>query len=37
MSFSSLARKPVPKEILVDLARLEHEYYQRRPDLGDHN
>ncbi len=30
---SPLAGKPVPKEMLVDLARLEREYYQRRPDV----
>jgi phosphoglucomutase len=32
---SPLAGKPAPKEILVDLARLEREYYERRPDAGD--
>jgi len=37
MAISPLAGKPAPKEILVDLARLEQEYYQRRPDLGDPN
>jgi phosphoglucomutase len=30
-----LAGKPAPKEMLVDLARLEREYYERRPDLDD--
>jgi phosphoglucomutase len=34
---SPLAGKPAPKEILVDLARLEYEYYARRPDLADPN
>src|SRR5450432_4384636 len=34
---SPLAGKPAPKEILVDLARLEQEYYERRPDLADPN
>jgi phosphoglucomutase len=32
---SSLAGQPAPKEMLVDLARLEREYFERRPDLGD--
>ena len=32
---SPLADKPAPKEMLVDLARLEREYDQRRPDLAD--
>jgi phosphoglucomutase len=35
MAFSPLAGKPAPKEILVDLARLEREYFERRPDTGD--
>src|SRR3989442_12008517 len=37
MAISPLAGKPAPKEMLVDLARLEQEYYERRPDLGDRN
>jgi len=36
-AISPLAGKPAPKEMLVDLARLEREYYQRRPDLSDPN
>jgi len=36
-SVSPLAGKPAPKELLVDLARLEKEYYERRPDLDDPN
>jgi phosphoglucomutase len=36
-SISPLAGKPAPKEMLVDLAKLEREYYQRRPDLSDPN
>jgi len=32
---SPLAGKPAPKEMLVDPARLEREYYTRRPDPGD--
>ena len=35
MAVSSLAGKPAPKELLVDLARLEREYYDRRPDPAD--
>ncbi len=34
---SQLAGKPAPKEILVDVAQLEREYYERRPDLSDPN
>ncbi len=37
MAISPLAGKPAPKALLVDLARLEREYYQRRPDVGDPN
>ncbi len=37
MAISPLAGKPAPKEMLVDLAKLEREYFQRRPDLGDPN
>jgi phosphoglucomutase len=34
---SPLAGHPAPKELLVDLARLEREYYTHRPDLDDPN
>src|SRR6266480_4848854 len=34
---SALAGRPAPKELLVDLARLEREYFERRPDLSDPN
>jgi phosphoglucomutase len=34
---SPLAGKPAPKELLVDVARLEKEYFERRPDLDDPN
>src|ERR1700688_2307825 len=34
---SPLAGKPAPKEMLVDVAQLEREYFERRPDLGDPN
>jgi phosphoglucomutase len=37
MTISPLAGKPAPKEMLVDLSRLEHEYFERRPDLDDPN
>ncbi len=37
MGISPLAGKPAPKEMLVDVARLEGEYYDRKPDLGDPN
>ena len=32
-AISPLAGKPAPKEMLVDLARLEREYFERRPDV----
>src|SRR5499427_4793317 len=37
MALSPLAGKPAPKEMLVDLAKLEREYYERRPDVADPN
>ena len=37
MTISDLAGKPAPKGILVDPARLEREYYARKPDTGDPN
>jgi len=37
MAISPLAGKPAPKEMLVDVARLEREYHDRKPDLGDPN
>src|SRR5438067_1460900 len=36
-AISSLAGKPAPSSMLVDLARLEREYYERKPDLDDPN
>jgi phosphoglucomutase len=36
-TISPLAGRPAPKEMLVDLARLEREYFARRPDVGDPN
>ncbi len=35
MTISPLAGEPAPEEMLVDLARLEREYFERRPDLDD--
>jgi len=32
---SPLAGKPAPKELLVDVARLERDYFERHPDLAD--
>jgi phosphoglucomutase len=37
MAISPLAGKPAPKELLVDLTRLEREYFDRKPDFGDRN
>jgi phosphoglucomutase len=37
MPISPLAGKPAPKELLVDPSQLEHEYHERRPDLGNPN
>jgi hypothetical protein len=35
MGISPLAGKPAPEDMLVDLSRLEKEYFERRPDLDD--
>jgi phosphoglucomutase len=35
MALSPLAGKPSPKELLIDPAQLEREYYQRKPDPAD--
>jgi phosphoglucomutase len=37
MAISPLAGKPAPKELIVDLNRLEQDYYNRRPELADPN
>ena len=34
---SPLAGKPAPKDVLVDLSRLENDYYERRPNVDDPN
>jgi len=36
-SISPLAGKPAPKDMLVDVAQLEREYFERRPDLQNPN
>src|SRR5215831_13335646 len=35
MGISPLAGKPAPRGVLVDLARLEREYYAHKPDPGN--
>ena len=37
MAISPYAGQPALRELLVDLIRLEREYYERRPDLADLN
>jgi phosphoglucomutase len=37
MTISTLAGKPAPTDLLVDVALLEREYYERRPDVSDPN
>src|SRR5580693_4779643 len=32
---SPLAGKPAPKEMLIDVAQLERDYFERRPDMDD--
>jgi phosphoglucomutase len=36
-AISPLAGKPAPKEMLIDVARLEKEYFDRKPDIQDPN
>ncbi len=36
-TMSPLAGKPAPKEMLVDVGRLERDYFDRHPDLHDPN
>jgi phosphoglucomutase len=36
-ALSALAGKPAPKEMLIDVARLEKEYFERKPDVSDSN
>jgi len=37
MAIHPLAGKPAPKELLIDPARLERDYYERKPDVADTN
>jgi phosphoglucomutase len=37
MALSPLAGKPAPKDLLIDVAKLEREYHERKPDLADSN
>src|SRR4051794_17917798 len=37
MALSPLAGKPAPHDLLIDVARLERDYHERRPDLADPN
>ena len=37
MSVHALAGKPAPKEFLIDISKLEREYYDRKPDAADSN
>jgi phosphoglucomutase len=37
MALSPLAGKPAPKDMLIDVARLERDYFERKPDLADPN
>ncbi len=34
-NISSLAGKPAPAELLVDVSQLERDYYERKPDVSD--
>lgn len=37
ITISPLAGKPAPKEMLLDVARLERDYFERQPDLQGPN
>src|SRR5262245_51084692 len=37
MAIHPMAGKAAPPELLMDVARLEQEYFERRPDCGDPN
>jgi phosphoglucomutase len=37
MAISPLAGKPAPKDMLIDVAKLERAYYERKPDPADPN
>jgi phosphoglucomutase len=34
---SPLAGQPAPKEMLIDVSRVEREYHARKPDMDDPN
>ena len=34
---SPLAGKPAPREMLIDVAHMEKEYFEHKPDVGDPN
>ena len=36
-TISPLAGKPAPRELLINVAQLDKEYYDRKPDVGDPN
>src|SRR5215470_20327287 len=36
-ALSPLAGMPAPKDMLIDVTRLEKEYYDRKPDVNDRN
>jgi phosphoglucomutase len=35
MPISPLAGRPAPRELLIDVARLERDYYEKKPDVND--
>src|SRR5438045_2884389 len=37
MPLHELAGKPAPKDRLIDVAKLERQYFEHRPDVGDVN
>src|SRR5262245_10622043 len=36
-TISPLAGRPAPRELLIDLTKVERAYYERRPELADAN
>ena len=37
MALHPLAGKPAPKELLIDLAKLQKDYFDKKPDIDDPN
>jgi phosphoglucomutase len=37
MNLNTLAGKPAPEDLLIDVRKLERDYYERKPDLSDPN